>query len=319
MLDVASLGSLSASFGSVFARSAFSSWLASRRLGSTVGACAFAALHLTGCGEGTTVTLGRGSVSADLVSHLASSEDDENPSLTADLLEIYFTSDRDGGAGDYDLYVARRASVEEPFGEPVNVSELSSEEFESSPAVSADGLTLWFGSDREGGVGGNDVWVARRDSRDDAWGEPENVAELNTAADEIPRPLGAGGTTMPLGRREEGGRYFTYLARRSGPDEPFSEPELIESLIEPDVIAVTDAWLSGSGDELWYVRGVEGEKGDIYVARREGEGEFVNVGPARVNTDADERDPWLNADGTRLFFSSDREGSLDIYELRLPR
>jgi hypothetical protein len=292
----------------------------SRRLGSTVVACAFAALQLTACGEGGLVTLGRGPVSVELVPHLTSSEDDENPSLTADLLEIYFTSDREGGAGDYDLYVARRASADDSFGEPENVTELSTESFESSPAVSADGLTLWFGSDREGGAGGNDVWVARRESRDDPWGEAENVAELNTAADEIPRPLGAGETTMPLGRREEGGRYFTYLARRSGPDEAFSEPELIESLVEADVIAVTDAWLSPSGDELWYVRGIEGEKGDIYIARRDGDGQFVNTGPApHVNTDADERDPWLSAEGTRLFFASDRAGSLDIYELRLTR
>jgi hypothetical protein len=289
----------------------------SGRLTSVV-AGAFASLVALGCGEGETVTLGRGPVSGELIQHLVSPEDDENPSLTADLLEIYFSSDREGGEGDYDLYVARRASADDAFGEPANVSELSSEEFESSPSVSADGLTLWFGSDREGGAGARDVWVSRRESRDDAWGEPENVSELNSAGDEIPRPLGDGGTTMPLGRREEGARYFTYLARRSGPDEPFSEPELIESLIAQDVIAVTDAWLSDSGDELWYARGVEGEAGDIHVARRGEDGTFHDVGPAPlVNTDADERDPWLSADGTRLFFASDREGNLDIYELLL--
>jgi hypothetical protein len=36
-----------------------------------------------------------------------------------------------------------------------------------------------------------------------------------------------------------------------------------------------------------------------------------------LNTDADERDPWLSPDGQRLYFASDRDGVLNIYEARL--
>jgi Tol biopolymer transport system component len=32
-----------------------------------------------------------------------------------------------------------------------------------------------------------------------------------------------------------------------------------------------------------------------------------------LNTPGDERDPWLTADGTTLYFTSDRGGALNIY------
>ncbi len=279
--------------------------------GSALGAV------LSGC-SGDTVTLGRAPRAGELILHLASPDDDENPSLTADLLELYFSSDREGGEGDVDLWVARRASPNDPFGEPTNLSELNTEEFESSPAVSADGLTLWFGSDREGGAGGTDVWVARRESRDAAWGEATNVSELSSEGDDIPRPLGAGDTVMPLARRDEGGVYLTYFARRASVDEPFDAPVLVQLAAEG--VEVVDAWLNARGDELWFKQRTTDRKGDLFVARADASGAFLAPKPAPlVNTAAEERDPWLSADGSRLFFASDREGSIDIFELELSR
>ncbi len=278
-------------------------------------AVALGGLLLASC-DGDMVTLGQQLSPADRLKALDTSADEENPSLTADLLEIYFISDREDGVGDSDIWFSRRASTELPFEEPEQLAAINTEEFESSPAISADGLTLWFGSDRDGGVGGVDIWVTHRASRDDAWGEPENVTELNSESDEIPRPLGDGDTTMPLGsRRGAEGLYWTYLATRSSPDEPFSEPVLIESLAKSGTVVV-DAWLSDDGQELWFKQGEEDVPGDIHIARRVDGGDFVDQGPATLlNTDAEERDPWLSADGNHIFFASDRDGDLAIYEL----
>jgi Tol biopolymer transport system component len=41
---------------------------------------------------------------------------------------------------------------------------------------------------------------------------------------------------------------------------------------------------------------------------------FVVEPITSVNTAANEEDPWLSPDGSRLFFASDREGSWDLYE-----
>src|SRR5262245_10250456 len=75
----------------------------------------------------------------------------DNPTLTADLLEIFFTTDRAGGNGD--IWFARRSDVAHPFSPPAAVTELNTSTFETSSAISADGLTIWFGSDRIGAVG----------------------------------------------------------------------------------------------------------------------------------------------------------------------
>ena len=54
---------------------------------------------------------------------------------------------------------------------------------EQHPALSSDGLTLYFGSDRSGtdangrpiGCGGIDIWVTQRDCPDCPWGPPANL------------------------------------------------------------------------------------------------------------------------------------------------
>src|SRR5688572_17261206 len=46
---------------------------------------------------------------------------------------------------------------------------------EQNPAVTADELSLYFQSDRPGGLGGVDVWVTRRASRHSPWQPPVNV------------------------------------------------------------------------------------------------------------------------------------------------
>jgi len=98
-----------------------------------------------------------------IVAELASSARTDNPTLTADLLEIYFTSDRVSGNGD--VWVARRGNPALPFEPPSPVAEVNSDSFETSAAISGDGLTLWFGSDRGGGVGTTDIWTSNLPNR----------------------------------------------------------------------------------------------------------------------------------------------------------
>src|SRR2546427_7133174 len=65
---------------------------------------------------------------------------------------------------------------------------------ENGPAISGDGLSLYFGSFREGGFGGSDIWVSHRPSVDDSWGPPLNLGPtLYTAVPEAgPRVSPAG-------------------------------------------------------------------------------------------------------------------------------
>jgi hypothetical protein len=125
----------------------------------------------------------------------------DNPSLTADVREIFFTSERGGSPAE--ICAARRAAATGPFGSPTLVSELNSARIETSPVVSADGLTLWLGSDRPGGLGDLDIWVSTRPARDASWFVPIDLPALSSAFKEIPRPPGLHGLVMPLGSDRE--------------------------------------------------------------------------------------------------------------------
>ncbi len=251
----------------------------------------------------------------------------DNPTLTADLLEIYFTSDRVSGNGD--VWSARRSTRSQQFVSPAPVTEVNTDGFETSAAISADGLTLWFGSDRPGAVGTTDIWVSSRSSRTAPWTSPGNVLPLNTVVEDIPRPPGQHGLVMPLSSKEAPAAvYQTFLATRASTGSPFGPPVLISKLAYADRSTV-DAFLSDDGLTLFFsssplqvltdagpvVDGGALPTADLFVAwRRSVNDEFSFSRPLDdLNTPGDERDPWLTPDGKTLYFTSDRDGTLNIY------
>jgi hypothetical protein len=70
--------------------------------------------------------------------------------LTDDSLVAYFASDRAGGLGGMDIYRAARAEPTDPFSTPELVPGLNTSADDSAPHLTADGLELFFVSDRNG-------------------------------------------------------------------------------------------------------------------------------------------------------------------------
>jgi len=293
------------------------------------------------CTAGKTVSLGEVPYQFDapaLVPELASPSRTDNPTLTGDLLEIYFTTDRVSGNGD--VWFATRATATAPFGTPAPVTAVNGDSFETSSAISTDGLTLWFGSDRPGGVGANDIWVSQRATRASAWSPPVNVVALNSTADDIPRPPGERGLVMPMSSTKttsanpSSTNYQLYLATRPTPGAPFGAPVAIPELDQADRSTV-DGFLTDDGLTMFFSSAPLAEpadaavsvsdggrtadggaaNSDLFVAWRRSTSELFSVPQALVdlNTTADERDPWLTPDGTTLYFTSDRGGVLNIY------
>jgi hypothetical protein len=108
-----------------------------------------------------------------------SSENEGTPQITKDGLELYFYSRRPGGFGREDIYVATRATTDDPWNEPVNLGAVvNSSTIDVSPAISPDGLALFFGSKRPGGYGQEDLWMTTRTTVSDAWGAPVNLGAM---------------------------------------------------------------------------------------------------------------------------------------------
>lgn len=88
-----------------------------------------------------------------------------NPTASDDELVIYWATNRDvdAGAGPYDIWVATRNTATDKFTDVHPVLELNKTTSNEMPSfISADLCTLYFESNRPGGVGGYDIYVATR-------------------------------------------------------------------------------------------------------------------------------------------------------------
>jgi hypothetical protein len=135
----------------------------------------------------------------NLGSTVNSSSRDSVPSISLDGLSLYFGSNRSGGLGDHDLYAATRATTNDDFGTPVNLgAEVNSSSLDTSPDISADGLTLLFQSPRPGGFGQfMDIYMATRLNTSDPFGAVENLGPTINSGDGAGNPgLSADGLSL---------------------------------------------------------------------------------------------------------------------------
>lgn len=137
-------------------------------------------------------------------------------SISADGRFFVFTAcNRQDGLGSCDLYFTE--SVNGEWTKPRNIgTPINTRGWESQPALSADGNTLYFVSERGGGLGGRDIWLSRKQT-DGSWSNPENLgAPINTADYEQSPFLHPDGQTlyyMSKGLPGMGG-YDLYLSRK---------------------------------------------------------------------------------------------------------
>src|SRR5438046_1146562 len=108
------------------------------------------------------------------------------------------------------VYLSAAGSVAAPkfsdWSPPVLVPNVNSEFLDFGPAISRDGRSLYFSSNRPGGFGGVDIWVSRRARTKDAWGMPVNLGlTINTTALEAVPAFSRDGHWMFFGSDRPGG------------------------------------------------------------------------------------------------------------------
>ena len=121
------------------------------------------------------------------------------PNISADNLSLYFTCDRPGGSGHFDMWVSTRETVQDEWGTPVNLgSTINWSNWDSKPTISADGLAIFFTriiTYREGKDEDFNVWFTRRATIHDDWDTPIPVP-FNTSYVEGSTSISADGSTL---------------------------------------------------------------------------------------------------------------------------
>lgn len=116
-------------------------------------------------------------------------------SFSPDGQYVFFTAcHRKDGYGDCDIYVSRLDGRE--WSTPRNLGPLiNTSGWESQPSISNDGKTLFFASNRKGGVGGQDIWYSQLEGN--KWTEAVNLGKtINTNRNEMSPFLHADGKTL---------------------------------------------------------------------------------------------------------------------------
>jgi hypothetical protein len=127
--------------------------------------------------------------------------------ISADGLSLYFSSRCAGGYGDFDIWVTTRATLSDPWGEPVNLGPtINTSAWDFGPHITADGRNLLFSSGKPGGVGGHDIYVTTRATTSDPWKEPVNLGPVvNSLADERCPNISADGFAIRFHSNRTGG------------------------------------------------------------------------------------------------------------------
>ena len=96
------------------------------------------------------------------------------------------------------VFGGRRANADFLFGEPVNLGPvINSPSRDYGACVLADGLELYFCSERPGGLGAADIWVSTRQSIDDSWDPPTNLGStVNSPYSDSYPSLSSDGLTL---------------------------------------------------------------------------------------------------------------------------
>jgi hypothetical protein len=196
---------------------------------------------------------------------------------------------------------------------------------DQTPTLSKDELSLYFMSNRRGGLGNdtpdgcqdtNDIWVARRASHDGPWETSENLGPpINTSDNEAGPALSPDGRLFFFYRWVGTGQRDIYVSRRDPNDLGWETPVSLGPDVNTTNSEAGPTFLKHEGDgdgTLYFYRGDPPVTTDLYAVRVTTDGE--TLGPAVVvpglNSTVEDNHASVRRDGREIFFNSRRDGSI---------
>jgi WD40-like Beta Propeller Repeat len=237
-----------------------------------------------------------------------SSAGEDDPTLTGDMLEIYYNRGED-------IWVSTRSKLTAAWSAPQPEASLSSASTETNPEITPAGLTIFFASTRPhpDAKGSYDIFVSTRASRSAAWSAPTPVKELNTAGSDHAGPAPDLLTMIVISDTGALGAHDLLISTRPSTSSPWSAPAPLSTLNTS--AQESSAWLDASATLLYYASSRQAANHDIYLSARPGPGQPFGapLNLTSLNSPDTDEDPWLSPDLRTIYFSSTRSGTNDLY------
>jgi hypothetical protein len=211
------------------------------------------------------------------------------------------------------------------WGEPTNLGcVINSPAGEQGPAISKNGLSLYFGSLRSDGFGASDIWVSQRTAVDQPWGPPINLGPIvNTpGVDNIPA-LSRDGHLLFFNSDREGtsGLADIWVSYRDNVHDDFGWQTPVNAGLGVNSSAAELGAGYFENDEagaplLFFGRGLTLADPDIYVSQLKADGSFGEAVPVpELSSAQSDQRPSIRFDGREIFLFSNRAGSLGTNDL----
>jgi Tol biopolymer transport system component len=256
-----------------------------------------------------------------------SSSNDAGPNISADGLTLYFSSNRSGGAGGYDLWCTKRATINDDWGPAENLGQPPNSRYSYwEPSISSDGLTLYFsdghspqyGNRLPGGLGSQgDIWMVTRASVNDSWGEPINLGPAVNSQHAIHPSISSDNLSLYFQTHRSGslGHCDIMVATRKSMSDSFGDPVFLKNVNAGGADWTPD--ISADGLTLFFMRNPGPP--EIWASTRRTTDDDFGARfklPHQVNMPGyDNGIPNLSADGSTLYFLSSRPGGLGGWDL----
>jgi peptidoglycan-associated lipoprotein len=120
------------------------------------------------------------------VEALNSEFEDGTPNISSDYKDIYFTRCEAGKREQKGCAIMYSEKNGDSWSDPKNIGIMPDSIIAAHPAISPDGLTLYFVSDIKGGFGGKDIYLVTREKPNSQWSKPKNAGpDINTGSNEL--------------------------------------------------------------------------------------------------------------------------------------